>query len=70
MKDKLDKLRIELYGNGIFQGYVKSVSAANQKVKSTPNKVDAKTYSSFESAGRDAEKIMHITHGALICNIS
>ena len=69
MKDKLDKIRIELYGNGVFQGYVKSVSTANQKVISTPNKADAKTYGSPETAVKDTDKIMAMTHGALSCCI-
>jgi len=42
--DKLDRLRIELYGMGQFQGYLKSVSVANQRVYSTNNKYEAKTY--------------------------
>lgn len=69
MRDKLDKIRIELYGNGIFQGYVKSVSTSNQKVKSTMDKDDAKTYGSSITAGKDIEKIKRMTHGGLICNI-
>ena len=67
MRDNLDKLRIELYGDGKFQGYLKSVSMANQNVKSTMNKMEAKTYSKEDTAYKDIEKISHITRGILIC---
>lgn len=69
MKNNLDKLRIELYGNGIFQGYVKSVSLAKNKVTSTNNKMDAKTYGKQSTAKEDVHKIMYLTSGALTCNI-
>ena len=63
--DKLDRLRIELYGMGQFQGYLKSVSVANQRVYSTNNKYEAKTYAKKETAEKDADKIGRITCGGL-----
>ena len=69
MKNSLDKLRIELYGNGIFQGYVKSVSESKQHVTSTMNKMDAKTYSSMTTASKEIDKIANITRGNLICRL-
>jgi len=65
MKNSLDKLRIELYGMGEFQGYLKSVSTANQKVYSTNNKYEAKTYAKRETAEKDADRVRRITCGGL-----
>ncbi len=63
--NNLDKLRIELYGMGQFQGYLKSVSMANQRVFSTNNKYDAKTYAKRETAEKDADRVGRITCGGL-----
>lgn len=70
MKNNLDKIRIELYGGGIFQGYVKSVSEAKQNVKSTMSKSDAKTYSNIELASREIDKISKITRGTMYCSMA
>lgn len=69
MRDKLDKLRIEIYGNGIFQGYVKSVSESKQYLKSTMDKKDAKTYSSMIIASKEIDRIHNITRGTLRLNV-
>ena len=63
--DKLDRLRIELYGMGQFQGYLKSVSMANQRVYSTNSKYEAKTYAKRETAEKDADRVGRITCGGL-----
>lgn len=69
MKKSLDKLRIELYGMGKFQGYLKSVSVANQKVTPTNNKYEAKSYARRETALKDVDTIGRITCDTIICRI-
>lgn len=69
MKSKQDKLRIELYANGQFQGYAKHISVYNNKVESTYSKEDAKVYSTAEKAQQDASLIALITKGCLTANI-
>ena len=69
MKNRLDALHVELYGNGQFQGYLKSVSTYYQKVESTPNKMEAKAYAKMETAQKDGELVRVLTHGALTYNV-
>ena len=68
MSNSLDKLHIELYStDGVFQGYLKSVSVFHQKVTSIPNKLDAKSYAKVETAEKDARLVDIITRGCLVC---
>ena len=60
---------IALYGGGQFQGYAKSVSIYHQKVKSTPNRSDAKRYSKFDRAAGEADIVAALTNGGLVCSI-
>lgn len=65
-RDKLDKLRIELYGtNGEYLGYAQSVSPARNKIEYTNMKAEAKTYAKKETAYKDCERILRITNGGL-----
>ena len=67
---KLDRLYIELYStDGVFLGYVKSVSQAKQKVLSANSKYAAKSYAKEATAKKDCELILGMTHGGLINKI-
>ena len=69
-RNSLDKLHIELYIDGVFQGYAKHVSLANRKVDSTPDKMDALYFSTQQAANNVCDKIMNITHGCISCRVS
>ena len=63
MNNKHDKICIELYAGGMFQGFALHVSKTNQTVDSTPYKQDAKRYTSHKTAEKDIELIDYITKG-------
>ena len=65
MKDKSDKLVIELYGGGQFQGYLKHLSIANRHFDSTPYKQEAKAYAKVATANKDIEAVAILTNGAI-----
>lgn len=68
--NKLDKLRIELYNNnGLFMGYIKSVSVARGKIISVKEKINAKTYAKQETAIKDCILTDKIAKGALVTKI-
>lgn len=69
MNDR-DKIHIELYGNDIFQGYVKSVSVAKQKVESTYKLEEARPFASEYSALKCCTTIQEITNWALMPKLS
>lgn len=69
-RNNLDKLHIELYANGVFQGYAKHVSVANQKVESTQCKSDALSFSTQGAANNVCKKIVDITRGCLMCSVN
>lgn len=69
-KNSLDKLHIELYANGEFQGYAKHVSEVKRKVDSTTNKADALHFSTQRAANNVCDKILNITHGCIMCKVS
>lgn len=69
-RSNLDKLHIELYTDGVFQGYAKHVSVANRKVDSTPNKIDALSFATQRAANNVCDKILNITHGCISCIVS
>ena len=48
---------------------MKIISVANQKVKSTVNKCDAKSYAKQETALKDVNTVGRITCGGLECRI-
>ena len=58
-------IRIRLYGNGRFLGYLKSVSMKTQKIKSTDSYYEAKRFINLNLAKVDAENIGFLTHGGL-----
>lgn len=65
MTNKQDKMCIELYAGGIFQGYALHVSPTHCFVDSTPYKQDAKRYTSQKTAEKDLLNIDKITKGNL-----
>ena len=65
MRGTVDSIRLELYADGEFQGYVKSVSKAKESVESTMSKYDSKPYSSQSAAEKDIKLIDEITRGNL-----
>lgn len=69
-RNNLDKLHIELYANGVFQGYAKHVSVVNRKVQSTQHKVEALSFSTQGAANKICEKIDNITQGYLTCLVN
>ena len=66
---KNDKLHIELYACGVFQGYAKHVSEAKQKIESTQYKSEALSFSTESAANRVCDKIINITDGCLMCSV-
>lgn len=58
--NKLDKMRIVVYKNGVPVGYVKSVSYKNGTFTSTQDKMFAKTYSKQEKIMGDIDTIAFI----------
>lgn len=68
-RNNLGKLHIELYANGVFQGYAKHVSEANRKVEYTQYKDDALSFATDGAANRICDKIINITAGCLICSV-
>lgn len=66
---KHERVNIYLYGNGQFLGYLKSISIANQKIKSTKDKSEAKGYAKYETALKDADAVGMMTHGGIIAEI-
>lgn len=70
-RNSLDKLHIELYSvDGIFQGYLKSISTYYNKVESTNNIAEAKPYAKQETAAKDCNLVGILTRGGLRTNIS
>jgi len=70
MANSLDKIHIELYSvDGIFQGYLKSVSVYYQKVTPINNIMEAKSYAKIETAHKDCELVGALTHGGLIARV-
>ena len=67
--DKFDRMRIMLYGNGRFIGYLKSVSQTKGRVLSTQYKEDAKSYAKKTTADKDVEIVKMLTHGAIEAEI-
>ncbi len=70
MAKKYDSLRIEVYGDGKFQGWLKSVSTYNHAITSTTNKAEAKTYAKNDTAMKDAMLANQIVRGTLSFNIA
>lgn len=70
IRNNLDKLHIELYANGVFQGYAKHVSIANRKVESTMYKAEALSFSTQGAAKNICDKITNITKGCLTCVVN
>lgn len=65
-----DRLYIEIYSiDGMFLGYIKSVSMARLKVESTKSKFNAKSYAKRETAYKEKDRIEKITRGTLISKI-
>lgn len=51
------------------QGYLKRVSTYYYKVESTNNLAEAKKYAKEKTALADAELVMAMTNGGLICEV-
>lgn len=66
-KDRHDRIVIEIYGNGKFQGYLKSIGRTKNWFDSTNAKMNAKTYASLDTAKKDMERISVMTKGAVTC---
>lgn len=56
---------IQLYANGDNQGYLTHVSKANQKIESSYNLQQAKTYSREVLANQDIQKVIEISKGTI-----
>lgn len=68
--DKRDKLRIEVYADNQFQGYLQHMSKANRTFDTTSYLQEAKTYSSITTANKDITLISALTNGACVGRVS
>ena len=65
MNNKYDGLRLEIYANGQFQGWVKKISTFNNEVVPTTNKMEARTFAKMETADKYAKLAYQIVRGTL-----
>ena len=65
--NKSNKLHIGLYNPYLntFEGYLKSVSVYHNKVSATNNIEEAKSYAKQETACRDGQLVVALTHGGI-----
>ncbi len=69
--NNLDKLHIELYStDGVFQGYLLHLKESTGKVETTPNKYNARSFSTMSAASKVVTKVENITRGCIKCNIA
>lgn len=66
---KSGRFYIGLYGGGAFQGYLKTISNTKQRVWSTHDLEEAKSYATEKTAKKNAELVEQITYGGLVTDI-
>lgn len=67
---KNEKYHIELYSyNGVKQGYLTHISMYHNKIQSSVNINEAKSYSSIDRAKSEGELAAVMTHGGLLYKV-
>ena len=58
--DEYDKLVLEVYDQGQFTGYLKSISVIKNKFTMTPYKGEAKKYAKQQTAEKEMKRLLKI----------